>query len=102
MIKPLGDDSPRWYIWTARPSKVSVVKEYIENNVKGVSCVLCPTKDGDLSTSKATPLYAGYMFLKYAHNEANPTTWLSIKKHPFVVSYIGPCADKDINSLIPK
>jgi transcription antitermination factor NusG len=108
MTNTPGDSiNPEWYIWTVRPGKFDIVKAYIEKSVKEISCVLCPTvtsekemKSGRKKT-KVSLLYAGYVFLQYAHDENNPVVWTKLNKHPFVVSYVGPCTAADI-ALIAK
>jgi transcription antitermination factor NusG len=99
--------SQEWYIWTVRPGKFDIVRAYIEKSVREVSVVLCPTVTSEKETktglkkTKVSPLYAGYVFMQYMHDESNPIAWLKISKHPFVVSYVGPCTAADI-ALIAK
>lgn len=104
---PGSDGSQEWYIWTIRPGKLDIVKAYIEKSVSEVSEVLCPTVTSEKETktglkkTKVSPLYAGYVFMQYVHDEKNPVAWSKISRHPFVVSYVGPCTAADI-ALISK
>ena len=95
-----------WYIWTVRPGKFHIVEAYLEKNVKEVTNILCPTQISEKETKtgrkkvKVSPLYAGYVFLQYSHNENNPTAWVKIDRHPFVVGYVGPCSAADIALIV--
>ena len=103
---PGDTSSQEWYIWTVRPGKISIVKTYLEKNVKEVKDLLCPTVTSERETKagnkkiKTSLLYDGYIFLQYTHNAANPVVWTKINKHPFVVSYVGPCTPADIALIV--
>jgi len=97
--------SSEWFVWTVRPSKFELVKDYIEKRIPEVTKVLYPTvfstkttKQGQVK-KKALPLYGGYMFLQYTHDVKNPTTWVKINEHPFVVKYVGPCTEEDLATV---
>lgn len=99
-----SEGTQEWYVWTVRVGKFELVKRYIEENVKEVTKVLYPTvttekqvKSG--TRKKKSPLYAGYIFLQYAHDPDSPTTWLKLNKYPFVTGYVGPCTAKDLASV---
>jgi transcription antitermination factor NusG len=95
-----------WYIWTVRPGKFHIVREYLEKNVIEVTNILCPTQTSEKETKagrkkvKVSPLYAGYVFLEYAHDVNNPIAWVKIDRHPFVVGYVGPCTAADIALIV--
>lgn len=98
------DNSSEWYVWTVRPGKFDVVKRYIESKVQEVNEVLYPavttetrTKKGDIKR-KIIPLYAGYLFLQYHHDETDPATWWKLNRHPFITRYVGPCTAQDLAS----
>lgn len=102
MTRPNPDEE--WYVWTVRPGKFEVVRRYIENNIPQVTEILYPTVTQEKHTKrgvkqKKSPLYAGYLFLRYNHDPKRPTTWLKIDKHPFITSYLGPCTAKDLASV---
>lgn len=97
---------PEWYIWKVRAGKFQAVKEYLDKNVKEVTDVVCPmtvsegkTKAG-VKKTKTSPLYIGYVFLRYTHDAKNPTTWFKINQHPFINGYIGPCTASDIETIV--
>jgi transcription antitermination factor NusG len=94
-----------WYVWTVRPGKFEVVERYIKEKVPEISKVLYPTvttekmdKKGGVKKKKS-PLYAGYIFLQYRHDDKNPSVWLKLNKHPFITRYVGPCSAKDLASV---
>lgn len=107
MVKTPGNhtDQEKWYIWTVRPGKFDVVSTYIKNNVEEVTEILFPTETSEKETKsgikkiKVSPLYAGYVFLRYYHDAENPTVWVKINKHPFVSGYVGLCTEKDIDLI---
>jgi transcriptional antiterminator NusG len=101
-VEPSGRQE--WYVWTVRPGKFEIVKDYIESKVTEVKEVLYPaittetvTKKGEIKR-KTSPLYVGYLFLQYHHDEGNPVTWWKLNKHPFITRYIGPCTAQDLAS----
>jgi transcription antitermination factor NusG len=95
----------QWFVWSVKTGKFDTVKKYIEESVPEVKQVLYPTvtkervlKSGEAKKSKV-PLYSGYMFLQYAHDEKNPKVWLKLNKHPFISTYVGPCTPADLVSV---
>jgi len=95
----------RWFIWSVRPEKLSIIQKYLENSIPGVANVVCPivtserlTKTGK-TVKKTSLLYGCYIFVQYTHDTDNPVTWSKINDHPFIVGYIGPCTQKDVTSL---
>jgi transcription antitermination factor NusG len=94
-----------WYVWTVSPGKFEVVRKYIKEKVPEINEVLYPavttetvTKKGEVK-KKTTPLYAGYIFLQYHHDERNPGVWVKLQKHPFITRYVGPCTAQDLASV---
>jgi len=92
----------QWHIWIVSPDKFNVVKEYLTKKVPEVREVLCPIKKEDRHTkggaikTKSRALYVGYVFLKYAPSYH---TWNMINRHPFVSSYLGPCSEKELETV---
>ncbi len=103
---PVDVHNKEWYIWMVRPGKFDIVRTYIEDSVKEVVSILCPIEVSERKTKtgrkkiKESPLYAGYIFLQYTHDANNPVAWVKINKHPFVVSYVGPCTAADIALIV--
>ena len=94
-----------WYIWKIRPSKFEFVEKFINDKVKEVKNILCPTvvsekftKGGERKQKKSA-LYEGYLFLQYHHDVKNPTVWLKLSKYPFIVGYVGPCSPEDLKKI---
>jgi len=99
------DSDQEWYVWTVSAGKFLVVKKYIEEKVTEVTQVLYPaittetkTKKGEIRC-RVSPLYAGYIFLRYHHDAENPQVWVKLNKHPFITRYVGPCSEKDLASV---
>ncbi len=95
----------QWFVWSVKTGKFDLVRQYIEEKIPEVKQVLYPTitkekflKSGE-SKKRKVPLYSGYMFLQYHHDEANPQVWLKLNKHPFVSTYVGPCTPADLVSV---
>lgn len=101
-----------WHIWTFRSDMVEHVKLFLENNVKEVSDVICPTrtiKRYDRRTKNkrrskkrrevALPIYGGYIFLQYTPNTNNADVWEKLNSHPFILNYIGPCSAADVCTI---
>jgi transcription antitermination factor NusG len=98
------DLKEEWYVWTIRPGAFEAVKKYIEVHISGVSQIVRPsvteekvTKKG-VARKKQTPLYAGYVFLNYYHDHANPTIWVKLNDHPLITSYVGPCSSGEFKA----
>jgi transcriptional antiterminator NusG len=92
-------------VWTVKSGKFDIVKKYIEDSIPEITKVLYPTvtsekhsAKGEVKTKK-TPLYAGYLFLRYEHKPDSPKVWISLNKHPFITGYVGPCTPKDLVSV---
>ncbi len=100
----LTTDPQEWYVWTVRSGKFDVVKQYIEDKVCEVKEILYPAVTTETTTKKGvvkrkvTPLYAGYLFLQYQHDESNPAVWWKLNRHPFITRYVGPCTARDLAS----
>jgi len=94
-----------WYVWNIRADKFDIVSRYFDEKVPEVLEYLYTTVTAEKRGSKGTvkkveiPLYAGYLFLRYTHDVNNPDTWWKIKKHPFVLKYVGPCTAHDLASV---
>lgn len=100
-----SENSFQWYVWSVKTGKFDTVKRYIEEKIPEVKQVLYPTvtkervlKSGE-SKKRKVPLYSGYMFLQYQHDEKDPQVWLKLTKHPFVSTYVGPCTPADLVSV---
>lgn len=100
-----GEKCLQWFVWSVKTGKFDAVRKYIEDKVPEVKQLLYPTvtkervlKSGESRKSKV-PLYSGYLFLQYHHDEQNPSVWLKLNKHPFISTYVGPCTPADLVSV---
>jgi len=103
MSKKAGT-ADEWYVWTVRSGKFEIVERFIEEKIPQVSKILYPTISTEKTTRKGikvkkSPLYAGYLFLQYTHDQSNPATWVKINSHPFITGYVGPCTAQDLASV---
>ena len=81
-----------WYYSLYR-RKVPEVKEVLYPAITTETI----TKKGKIKR-KVTPLYAGYVFLQYHHDEDNPAVWWKLNRHPFITRYVGSCTVQDLAS----
>lgn len=92
-------NSKEWYVWSVRPGKFEIVCRYIQDKIPEVNQILNPVSKDKRATKKEKnkSLYGGYIFLQYKHSA---TVWHKISKHPFIITYVGPCQDKELASVV--
>ena len=90
-----------WHIWVIKPNKFTYVEKYL-NSLGVIKEILYPTKTSEFKLrnntkkKKRTPLYSGYLFLRY---EDSPELYYKISAYPFITTYVGKCSGKDLEKV---
>lgn len=89
----------KWHIWAIHQHKFDKIKKFMDEDVKEVEDIFFPTvlkerKIGSRIYKKRTPLYHGYLFLKY-DDEGN-FVYQKIRSNPFITTYVGLCSEEEV------
>jgi transcriptional antiterminator NusG len=91
----------KWYCWIIKSGKFNTIKDYLEREVPEVVSVYYPTIQRERSVYgkikvRETPLFSGYMFLKYVPSD---DVHHRIRMHAFVTTFVGICGADDIDKI---
>jgi len=94
-------DKTEWYCWVVKTGKFCVVESFIESDVPEILDIYYPLIQKEKSiygkiVVRDMPLFAGYVFLKY---KFSAEVHYRLKRHPFITTYIGKCAQSDIDCI---
>lgn len=91
-----------WNIWVIKQSKFKYIEHFLEKEVPEVVDIFFPTvpkerRVGNRVYKKRVPLYAGYLFLKYA--DVNEKIHYILRSNPFFTTYVGKCDEAAVEKM---